>query len=97
MLVHAGAWPPVKSSCRQLGAALNGLPGDLCSDSWALTAPCNRLLHSPGSPLLGQTSEDAPSSAGRGLAPLSPPTRCLRWCWRVVVLIVLVGLTKPWG
>lgn len=47
VFVRAGVWPPVKSSCRQPGAAPNGLPGDLRSDSSvrrALTAPWNGSL-----------------------------------------------------
>jgi len=89
-LVHAGAWPPVKSSCRQLGAAPNGLPGDLCSDSslQPLT-PAARLA------LLGQTAQDPLTAADAGLAPFPPSIRCLQWCWGVVVPVALVRLVKP--
>lgn len=48
MLVRAGAWPPVRSSCGQPGAAPNGLPGDLCSDSRALNSSLQLLAPPAG-------------------------------------------------
>lgn len=82
--VDPSAWPPVRSSCRQPGAAPNGLPGDLGSDSWVLTAPCNRSLQLPGPPL-------SPCSDGEGCSALHGEEAGSFFSLHQVFVVVLEG------